>query len=125
MTVREIIQWLQPCPVFAGEPLNLNYLPAHKGWSLTVDKQAVRTDILGNRSTLRRLKITRRVTVPDNEARLAVLAQLEDLAAWAEENPPQEGRARITGLPEFQTRSSSGTEDFTVTFTLESEELSG
>ena len=50
-------------------------------------------DILGNRSTLRRLKITRRVTVPDNEARLAVLAQLEDLAAWAEENPPRGGES--------------------------------
>ena len=110
------------CPVFAGEPLNLNYLPAHKGWSLTVDKQTVRTDILGNRSTLRRLKITRRVTVPDNEARLAVLKQLEDLAAWAEENPSQEGRARITGLPEFSSRGSSGTEDLSVTLTLVADE---
>ena len=122
MSIREILTWLSACPVFAGEPLNLNYLPAHKGWSLTVDKQTVRTDILGNRSTLRRLKITRRVTVPDNEARLAVLSQLEDLAAWAEENPPQEGRARITGLPEFSSRGSSGTEDFTVTLTLVSDE---
>ena len=110
------------CPVFAGEPLNLNYLPAHKGWSLTVDEQTVRTDILGNRSTLRRLKITRRITVPDNEARLAVLSQLEDLAAWAEENPPQEGRARITGLPEFSSRGSSGTEDLSVTLTLVADE---
>ena len=122
MRINEILTWLSACPVFAGEPLNLNYLPAHKGWSLTVDKQTVRTDILGNRSTLRRLKITRRVTIPDNEARLAVLAQLEALAAWAEENPPQEGRARITGLPEFQTRSSSGTEDLSVTITLVSDE---
>ena len=55
MSIREILTWLSACPVFAGEPLNLNYLPAHKGWSLTVDKQTVRTDILGNRSTLRRL----------------------------------------------------------------------
>ena len=110
------------CPVFAGEPLNLNYLPAHKGWSLTVDEQTVRTDILGNRSTLRRLKITRRITVPDNEARLAVLSQLEDLAAWAEENPPQEGRAHITGLPEFSSRGSSGTEDLSVTITLVADE---
>ena len=122
MSIREILTWLSACPVFAGELLNLNYLPAHKGWSLTVDKQTVRTDILGNRSTLRRLKITRRVTIPDNEARLAVLAQLEDLAAWAEANPPETGNARITGLPEFSSRGSSGTEDFTVTLTLVSDE---
>ena len=122
MNLREIIQWLQPCPILNGEPLNLNYLPAHKGWSLTVDKQTVRTDILGNRSTLRRLKLTRRVTVPDNEARLAVLEQLEDLAEWAGENPPNTANIRLTGLPEFQTRSSSGTEDFTVTLTLVSDE---
>ena len=56
---------------------------------------------------------------------LEIFVMLEDLAAWAEENPPQEGRARITGLPEFSSRGSSGTEDFTVTFTLGSEELSG
>ena len=122
MRINEILIWLSACPVFAGEPLNLNYLPAHKGWSLTVDKQTVRTDILGNRSTLRRLKITRRVTVPDNAARLAVLAKLEDLAAWAEQNPPQEGRARVTGLPEFSSRGSSGTEDLSVTITLVSDE---
>ena len=122
MSIREILTWLSACPVLGGEVLNLNYLPAHKGWSLTVDKQTVRTDILGNRSTLRRLKITRRATVPDNEARLAVLAQLEALAAWAEENPPETGNARITGLPEFQTRSSSGTEDLSVTITLVSDE---
>lgn len=122
MRINEILTWLSACPALNGEPLNLNYLPAHKGWSLTVDKQTVRTDILGNRSILRCLKITRRITVPDNEARLAVLSQLENLAAWAEENPPQEGRARITGLPEFSSRGSSGTEDFTVYLTVESGE---
>ena len=122
MSIRVILTWLSACPVLGGEVINLNYLPAHKGWSLTVDKQTVRTDILGNRSILRRLKITRRVTVPDNAARLAVLAQLEDLAAWAEVNPPEIGNARITGLPEFQTRSSSGTEDLSVTITLVSDE---
>ena len=122
MRINEILTWLSACPVLGGEVINLNYLPAHKGWSLTVERQTVRTDILGNRSTLRRLKITRRVTVPDNEARLAVLSQLEDLTAWAEENPPQGGRARITGLPEFSSRGSSGTEDLSVTITLVADE---
>ena len=122
MSIREILTWLSACPIIDGEPLNLNYLPAHKGWGLTPERQTVRTDILGNRSILRRLKITRRVTVPDNAARLAVLAQLEDLAAWAEENPPETGNARITGLPEFSSRGSSGTEDLSVTITLVSDE---
>ena len=122
MTLREIIAWLQPCPVFNGEQLIPNYLPSHKGWSINTDKQSVRTDILGNRSTQRRVKITRRVTVPDADTRLAVLEQLEDLAAWARENPPADGSIRMTGLPEFQSRASSGTEDFIVYLTLVSDQ---
>ena len=122
MTIREIIEWLQPCPVLAGEPLIPNFLPSHKGWSLTVDKQTVRTDILGNRSTVQRLKVTRRTAVPDSAARLAAFEQMEDLAAWAKENPPPVGAVRITGLPEFSSRASSSTEDFSVTFTLVSDE---
>ena len=35
---------------------------------------------------------------PGLRPRLAVLKQLEDLAAWAEQNPPETGNARITGL---------------------------
>ena len=122
MTIREIITWLSACPVLAGEPLNPNFLPSRKGWSLTVDKQSVRTDILGSRSAAQRLKITRRIAVPDAAARLAVFDQMEDLAAWAKENPPPVGAVRITGLPEFSSRASSGTEDFSVTLTLVSEQ---
>ena len=121
MQIREIITWLSDCPVLAGEPLIPNFLPAHKGWSLTVDKQSVRTDILGSRSTVQRLKVTRRTTVPDATARLAVFDQLEDLAAWAKENPPPVGAVRVTGLPEFSSRASSGTEDFSVFITLVSD----
>ena len=87
-----------------------------------MDKQYVRTDILGSRSTQRRLKITRRVTIPDAGARLSVFEQLEELAAWARENPPPDGSIRLNGLPEFTSRSSSGTEDFSVTLTLISDE---
>ena len=122
MTLREIITWLSACPVFAGEALVPNFLPSHKGWSISTDRQSVRTDILGNRSTQRRLKITRRVTVPDADTRLAVLEQLEDLAEWVREHPPADGSIRLTGLPEFQSRASSGTEDFTVYLTLVSDE---
>ncbi len=122
MSIRDIIAWLSACPALAGEALIPDFLPSHKGWSITADRQSVRTDILGDRSTQRRLKITRRVTVPDADARLAVLEQLEDLAAWARENPPADGSVRMTGLPEFQSRASSGTEDFTVYLTVESRE---
>ena len=99
-----------------------DFLPSHKGWSITADRQSVRTDILGSRSVQRRLKITRRVTVPDADTRLAVLEQLEDLAAWARENPPADGSVRLTGLPEYQSRASSGTEDFTVYLSIVSDE---
>ena len=122
MSIRDIIAWLSACPVLGGEALIPDFLPSHKGWSITADRQFVRTDILGSRSTQRRLKITRRVTVPDADVRLAVLEQLEDLAAWARENPPADGSVRLTGLPEYQSRASSGTEDFTVYLTVESRE---
>jgi hypothetical protein len=122
MTLREIIAWLQPCPALSGEALIPYYLPSYKGWSISADRQTVRTDILGSRSTRQSLKITRRITVPDSDARLTVLEQMEDLAAWALENPPPDGRIRLTGLPEFQSRASSGTEDFVLTLTLVSDE---
>ncbi len=122
MSIRDTIAWLSACPVLGGEALIPDFLPSHKGWSITADRQSVRTDILGDRSTQRRLKITRRVTVPDADARLAVLEQMESLAAWARENPPEDGSIRMTGLPEYQSRASSGTEDFTVYLTVESGE---
>ena len=122
MTLRDIIAWLSACPVLGGEALIPDFLPSNKGWSVTADRQSVRTDILGSRSTQRRLKITRRVTVPDADVRLAVLEQLEDLAAWARENPPADGSVRLTGLPEYQSRASSGTEDCTVYLTVVSDE---
>ena len=118
MTLRDIIAWLQPCPALSGESLIPYYLPSHKGWSISADRQTVRTDILGGRSTRQSLKITRRITVPDSDARLTVLEQMEDLAAWARENPPPDGSIRLTGLPEFGSRASSGTEDFILTLTL-------
>ena len=122
MSIRDIIAWLSACPVLAGEAMIPDFLPSHKGWSITAERQSVRTDILGSRSTQRRLKITRGVTVPDADARLAVLEQLEDLAAWALENPPEDGSIRLTGRPEFQSRASSGTEDFIVYLSIVSDE---
>ena len=121
MNLQEIIEWLQPCPVLAGEPLIPHFLPTHKGWCAAIDRQQVLTDILGNRSTRVTLKITRRLTIPDSDARLAVFSDLEALAAWAAANPPETGTVRVTGLPEFQSRAASGTEDISVTITLETD----
>ena len=121
MNISDIIEWLSPCPVLAGEVLIPHFLPTHKGWCAAIDRQQVLTDILGNRSTRITLKITRRLTVPDSDARLAVFSDLEALAAWAAANPPETGTVRVTGLPEFQSRAASGTEDISVTITLETD----
>ena len=86
-----------------------------------MEKQEVKTDILGNRSTVRKLKITRRQTVPDGETRLTVLEKLEALADWARQNPPEGGQTKMTGLPEFSSRSAAGTEDLSITLTVETE----
>ncbi len=120
--LRHIVEWLELCPALRGEPLVPDYLPSRKGWSVTLDGQSVRRDILGGRSVRLRLKITRRVSVADRDARLAVLEQLGELAAWAEANPPAGGSVRPTGLPEYAGRSTSGTEDFTVTVTVVTDE---
>ena len=121
MTLREIIAWLQPCPALSGEALIPDFLPSHKGWSISADRQTVRTDILGRRSIRQSLKITRRITVPDSDARLTALEQLEAIVAWTRENPPPDSSIRLTGLPEFGSRASSGTEDFVLTLTLVSD----
>ena len=122
MEINEILSWLQSAPQLHGESLNLDFLPSYSGWSLSVVKSSVKTDILGNSVRFYTLKITRRHTVQNNTDRLAILSSLEDLASWAKENPPPVGAVRITGLPEFSSRASSGTEDFSVTITLVSDE---
>ena len=119
MTLREIIAWLQPCPALSGEALIPYYLPSHKGWSISADRQTVRTDILGRRSIRQSLKITRRITVPDSDARLTVLEQMEELAAWAKENPPDGGRVVLAGISKPKSKSASGTEDFALMLRVE------
>ncbi len=114
----ELLNWLQSCPVLAGETLNLEYLPSYSGWSLSVPKSTVKRDILGSPRRSYTLKITRRHTVQNNTDRLAILSSLEDLAAWAKENPPPGARLRVTDLPEFTARNTSGIEDISITFIL-------
>ena len=117
--ITQILTWLSQAPQLMGEPLNWNYLPSYAGWSLTIPKSETRTDILGNSRTFIQLKITRRCSIQSNADRLAVVSALEDLAAWAAENPPEHARLRVSGLPEFTSRSSSGTEDISLILNLE------
>ena len=135
MSIQELITWLEQCPVLHGEKLNWSFLPSYSGWSLTIPKTETRMDILGNRRELRQLKITRRYTIQSNADRLAVMEALEDLAAWAEEHPPElesglpderpqapckRATVRRTALSEsqFTSRNNSGIEDISITLTI-------
>ena len=119
MSIQELITWLEQCPVLHGETLNWSFLPSYSGWSLTIPKAETRMDILGNRRELRQLKITRRYTIQSNADRLAVVEALENLAAWAVQNPPPDSRLRVSGIPEFTSRNNSGIEDISITIQLE------
>ena len=116
--ISEILSWLSQAPQLNGENLNWNYLPSFSGWSLTIPKSESRTDILGNSRTSLQLKISRRYSVQSNADRLAVMETLEDLAAWAKENPPEGSRLKVTELPEFTSRNASGIEDISITLML-------
>ena len=116
--MEELLIWLSQCPSLQGETLNPDYLPSYSGWSLTVMKSSVRTDILGGAVRSYTLKITRRHTVQNNADRLAVIGALENLAAWARDNPPPGTQVKLMGMPEFTARNTNGVEDISVTFTL-------
>ena len=119
MVIKTILEWLSQAPQLIGEQLNWNYLPSYSGWSLTIPKAETRTDILGNRRGRWQLKITRRYTIQSNEDRLRIAETLEDLAAWAKANPPENTHLKVSGLPEFTSRNNSGIEDISITFFVE------
>ena len=119
MEIDILLSWLEQCPSLGGEKMNWNFLPSYSGWSLTIPKAETRTDILGNFRERWQLKITRRSTIQSNEDRLAVVSTLEDLAAWAKANPPENTHLKVTGLPEFTSRNNSGIEDISITIQLE------
>lgn len=122
MTITEILSWLSAAPQLSGESINWNYLPSYAGWSLTVPKSETRTDILGNTRTIWRLKITRRYSIQSNKDRVDVVTLLENLAAWAKAHPPENSHLKVTGLPEFASRNNSGTEDISISMTVERSE---
>ena len=119
MNINDILTWLSAAPHLGGETLNWNYLPSYSGWSLTIPKAETKTDILGNTRTLIQVKITRRYTVQSNEERLAVVEVLEDLADWAKANPPENALLMVNGIPDFTSRNNSGTEDISITLSIE------
>ena len=119
MSIQELITWLGNCPILQGETINWSYLPSYSGWSLTIPKAETRSDILGNIRERWQLKITRRYTIQSNEDRLRIAETLEDLAAWAKANPPENTHIRVTGLPEFTSRNNSGIEDISIMILLE------
>ena len=119
LSLETLYTWLQACPVFAGSPLSPDYLPSYDGYSLSLGKTIARKDILGNSRAVLELRISRRLTIPDTEARLAVHHDLSTVAAWAEANPPGNARVLSRGVPRFSARGASGVEDHTVTITIE------
>ena len=119
LTLDELYTWLQACPLLSEAALSPEYLPSYDGYSLSLGKTVVRKDILGNSRSTLELRVSRRLTIPDTEARLAVHHDLSVVAAWAEANPPDNARVLSRGIPRFSARGASGVEDHTVTIILE------
>ena len=119
LTLETLYSWLRACPVIAPGMLNADYLPSFDGYSLSLGKTLVRKDILGNSRSTLELRVSRRLTIPDTDARLAVHRDLSAVADWAEANPPENTRVLSRGVPRFSARGASGVEDHTVTITLE------
>ena len=119
MTDVEIYEWICSAPALQGEKVNLDYLPANSGWSVTTPKVKTNTDILGNAWETVEVTITRRKSVSGNADRLAILNELDVLRLWAKENPPDNGRVVLAGIAKPKSKSASGTEDFALTLRVE------
>ena len=119
MTAQTIYEWICSAPALQGEKVNLDYLPANAGWSLTTPKVKTNTDILGNAWETVEVTITRRKSVSGNADRLTILNELDVLRLWAKENPPDNGRVVLAGISKPKSKSASGTEDFALTLRVE------
>ena len=119
MTDRTIYEWICLAPMLEGEKVNLDYLPANAGWSVTTPRVKSNTDILGNSWESVEVTITRRKSVSGNADRLNLLDEMEALRVWAKENPPDGGRVVPAGISKPKSRSAAGTEDFTLTLRVE------
>ncbi len=83
MTTKQIYEWLCSAPMLAGEKVNLDYLPAYDGWSITMPRRRTDTDIPGNAWESLEINITRRKSISGNEDRLAIADELDKLRFWA------------------------------------------
>ena len=119
MTTREIYEWICSASLLEGEKVNLDYLPANAGWSVTTPRVKSNTDILGNSWESVEVTITRRKSVSGNADRLSLLDEMEALRIWAKENPPDNGRVVLAGISKPKSKSASGTEDFALTLRVE------
>ena len=119
MTIHTIYEWICSAPALQGEKVNLDYLPANAGWSVSTPKVKTNTDILGNAWETVEVTITRRKSVSGNADRLTILNELDVLRLWAKENPPDNGRVILAGISKPKSKSASGTEDFALTLRVE------
>ena len=119
MTNREIYEWICSAPMLAGEKVNLDYLPASAGWSVSTPRVKSITDVLGNVWEIMEITVTRRKSISGNADRLNMLDEMEILRRWAQQNPPDNGRVILAGIAKPKSKSASGTEDFTLTLKLE------
>ena len=119
MIAQTIYEWICSAPALQGEKVNLDYLPANAGWSVSTPKVKTNTDILGNAWETVEVTITRRKSVSGNADRLAILNELDVLRLWAKENPPDGCRVIRAGIAKPKSKSASGTEDFALTLRVE------
>ena len=119
VTTRNIYNWLCAAPMLAGEKVNLDYLPASAGWSVSTPRVKSSTDVLGNVWEIVEINITRRKSISSNADRLAIADELENLRFWAKQNPPDSGRVILAGIAKPKSKSASGTEDFVLTLRVE------
>ena len=119
MTTREVYEWICSAPMLAGEKVNLDYLPASAGWSVSTPRVKSSTDVLGNVWEIVEINITRRKSISGNADRLSMLDEMETLRRWTQQNPPDNGRVILAGIAKPKSKSASGTEDFVLTLKLE------
>ena len=119
MTTREVYEWLCSAPMLSGEKVNLDYLPASAGWSVSTPRVKSSTDVLGNVWEIVEINITRRKSISGNADRLNMLDEMETLRRWAQQNPPDSGRVILAGIAKPKSKSASGTEDFVLTLRVE------
>ena len=121
--VRLLRDWLTQCPILEGEAIHPDYLPAFEGWSFSITKSEQKQDVLGNRIQVLSVRVLLRRTIADDEDRIRAIERLDAFAAWAQENPPEAGSARVRTVAAFSSRTNAGTEEFGILLELKITEV--